>query len=198
MDETVAESVRFDETSCPRSLEGREFVQCGFDGIDFTQRALSHARFTGCRFTGCNFSNVKFGGTSFQDCVLTGCKLLGADLSLCDRFLLGIGFEDCVLDMADLTRLPLKATRFKGSTLKDTDCSESDLSGSVFSDCDLLRTVFNRTDLRKSDFRTARNYLIDPTKNQVRKARFAWPGIMGLLWGFDIVLEGSNDKSEDE
>jgi fluoroquinolone resistance protein len=191
----MIESARFNMDNLPDTWEGREFIECRFERCDFTGRSLSKAQFIECTFAECNLSNTKLTGTSFQKCGFISCKLLGVDFSPCSKFLLGFKFEDCMLDMAVLTDLPLKSTQFTGCSLKETDFSRADLSESVFKNCELTRAVFDRTDLKKADFRSARNYLIDPSKNNIRKAKFTWPGVMGLLWGFEIILSGSDEMT---
>jgi hypothetical protein len=59
----------------------------------------------------------------------------------------------------------------------------------VFDNCDLTRAAFDNTNLEKADFRTAFNYSLDPEKNRIKKGRFAYPGITGLLNKYDIIIE---------
>jgi len=39
------------------------------------------------------------------------------------------------------------------------------------------------------DFRTAFNYSFDPEINKIRKARFSYPGVCGLLQKYNIEIE---------
>jgi hypothetical protein len=52
-----------------------------------------------------------------------------------------------------------------------------------------MNAVFNRTILKEADFLTAKNFIIDPDINTVRKAKFSIYGLMGLLNKYDIVIE---------
>jgi hypothetical protein len=55
-----------------------------------------------------------------------------------------------------------------------------------------MKAIFENTTIEKSDFRTSFNYLIDPEKNRIRKARFSITGIAGLLDKYDIDIDFKN------
>lgn len=80
-------------------------------------------------------------------------------------------------------------TRFADSSLRNADFSQCDLTKSVFVNADLMNAVFNKTILKEADFLTAKNFIIDPDINTVRKAKFSIYGLMGLLNKYDIVIE---------
>jgi len=44
--------------------------------------------------------------------------------------------------------------------------------------------------LTEADLSKARNYLIDPGLNQLKKAKFSLPEAMSLLYNMDIILTG--------
>ncbi len=71
----------------------------------------------------------------------------------------------------------------------EVDFTEADLSSAVFDNCDLTRSIFENTILEKADFRTSRNYSFDPDLNKIKKAKFSYPGILGLLGKYDIEIE---------
>jgi uncharacterized protein YjbI with pentapeptide repeats len=85
--------------------------------------------------------------------------------------------------------LNLKNTRFTNNGIIEADFTGTDLSNSIFDNCDLSRTVFMHSNLEGTDFRTSRNYSIDPEANRIRKARFSFPAITGLLDKYDIEIE---------
>jgi uncharacterized protein YjbI with pentapeptide repeats len=68
------------------------------------------------------------------------------------------------------------------------DFTESEFSEAIFDDCDLAGALFDQTNVSKADFRSAFNYLIHPSINQIKKARFSQDGLAGLLQGFDISI----------
>jgi uncharacterized protein YjbI with pentapeptide repeats len=68
------------------------------------------------------------------------------------------------------------------------DFTESDFSEAIFDDCDLAGALFDQTNLSKADFRSAFNFIIHPSINQIKKAKFSQNGLAGLLQGFDISI----------
>ena len=83
----------------------------------------------------------------------------------------------------------MKKTIFTNCSLKDVDFEETDLSMSVFNNCDLLNARFIKTTLEKTDFRAATNYAFDPEINNIKKAKFSYMGISGLLAKYNIDIE---------
>ncbi|RLD26253.1 MAG: hypothetical protein DRI54_03200, partial [Bacteroidetes bacterium] len=71
----------------------------------------------------------------------------------------------------------------------EVDFDEVDLSLAVFKDCDLLKANFIRSILKKTDFRSAYNYAIDPELNKMEKARFSKASLEGLLMKYNLDLE---------
>ena len=69
------------------------------------------------------------------------------------------------------------------------DFTECDLTGAVFDNCDLLGAAFENTILKTADFRTSINYSINPDINQIKKAKFSLPAVIGLLDRYDIKIE---------
>ncbi|MDR2936506.1 MAG: pentapeptide repeat-containing protein, partial [Rikenellaceae bacterium] len=63
------------------------------------------------------------------------------------------------------------------------------LTGAVLDGCDLTGAVFGGTGLEKADLRTAWGYVIDPSTNRIRGARFAYPAVLGLLDAYGIDVE---------
>ena len=97
-------------------------------------------------------------------------------------------FENCQLNHSSFNALKLKKTLFTGSQLREVDFAACDLTEAVFDECDLLNATFARTLLEKADFRTARNFSIDPELNRIKKAKFSITGLGGLLAKYDIVI----------
>ncbi len=114
--------------------------------------------------------------------------MLGLPFEHCNTFLLAFTFEGCNLALSSFFEMPLKKTVFTNCILHEAEFSGADLSGAVFDGCDLKRAIFDNTNLEKADFRTAFNYAFDPAQNKVKKARFSWPGVAGLLSKYDIEI----------
>jgi uncharacterized protein YjbI with pentapeptide repeats len=83
----------------------------------------------------------------------------------------------------------MKKTQFIECSLKEVDFSEVELAESIFNKCDLMGAIFENTNLVKADLRTALHYSINPEQNKLKKARFSYPGIIGLLEKYDIQVD---------
>jgi uncharacterized protein YjbI with pentapeptide repeats len=140
-------------------------------------------------FINCNFSNLKWNGVGLKDVQFINCKLVGVDFSVCNDFLFTVSFKECQLDFATFFQKKLKKTKFEDCILKETDFAEVDLTETIFKNCTLEGAVFEKTNLFKADFRTSTNYTIDPEKNIMKKAKFAYPGVLGLLNKYDILID---------
>ena len=84
--------------------------------------------------------------------------------------------------------------KFLNCTLIGVDFREADLRQADFSGSELTDSLFLHTDLREANFSKARNYSLAPAENNLKKARFALPEALALLYGLEIVLdEGSGE-----
>jgi uncharacterized protein YjbI with pentapeptide repeats len=84
----------------------------------------------------------------------------------------------------------LRNLRFVNCSLKEVDFADADLTGVDFDNCDLLNAVFDGTILINADLREAYNFVIDPDKNKIGKARFSNDNLAGLLTRYNIRIEG--------
>lgn len=167
----------------------REFDNCIFINCNFSKADLSNDDFMDCHFKGCNLSLAMVGNTGIKNIKFTDCKMTGIDFSRCNNFNFSVYFEKCPLDYSSFFQKKMKKTSFIDCSLKETDFTETDLTNAIFKNCDLLNASFTGTILEKADFRTARNYALDPEMNKIKKAKFSFPGIAGLLSKYDIDIE---------
>ena len=172
-----------------QSLSKNEFIDCKFTNCDFSKSKLNDTDFINCDFTNCNFSLALLQNTGLKDIRFTKCKLLGIDFSCCNDFLFTVNFQDCILDYSSFFKKKIKNTKFVNCSIKEADFAEVDLSMSMFDNCDLLNASFVRTNLEKTDFRTARNYSIDPEMNRMKNAKFSNLGLAGLLYKYNLDIE---------
>lgn len=170
------------------TLPAGAYENCSFTGCDFSGAALAGIHFIDCRFDGCNLSLTKVEGTLLRDIKFTDCKALGLHFDTCSGFGLAVSFTGCVLDNSSFYKVKLRKTRFDRTQLREVDFTDADLTGAVFDGCDLRDANFDNTVLEKADLRAAAYYTIDPTRNRLKKAKFSWPGVAGLLTQFDIEL----------
>jgi uncharacterized protein YjbI with pentapeptide repeats len=132
---------------------------------------------------------AKLNGSGLKDVYFVDCKLVGINFDHCIDFLFAANFQKCVLDYASFVGKKMKKAKFTDCSLKEVDFSKVDLSMAFFANCDLTRAVFHESILEKADFRTASNYSFDPEANKIRKARFSYSGIAGLLGKYNIDIE---------
>lgn len=173
---SVDELARGDYENC-------RFLNCFFNKVD-----LSNVTFIGCIFENCDLSMAKISNTAFRNTVFRGCKMLGLHFDECNKFMFSPEFEDCQINLSSFYKLSLKKIVFKDCSLQEIDFVEADLSGSIFDNCDLDKAMFDHTELSKADLRTSYNYSIDPEQNKIKKAKFAFPGVLGLLDKYEIEV----------
>jgi len=172
-----------------KKLINSEFINCVFSSCNFSKSDLSNNDFLDCKFKSCNFSLTILQHTGLKNIKFTGSRLLGIDFSVCNSFLFTVSFQDCQLDYSSFFQRKMKSTQFVDCSLKQVDFGEVDLSGSVFHNCDLEDAVFNRSNLEKTDFRTVRNFQIDPEQNKMKQAIFSVVNLAGLLGKYNLRVE---------
>ena len=171
-----------------QELPQDEYEECIFTNCNLSGENLSHYIFSDCKFLDCNLSNVSLVSTSLKTVEFVNCKLLGIQFNECKEFLLEMSFSNCSLNFSSFYKLKLKATKFTDCSLEEVDFVETDLARSKFENCDLMNAIFDRTILASADFSTSNNYTINPETNNIKKAKFSWPGIIGLLSKYDIRI----------
>lgn len=176
------EKIDFSELK-KQSFDGCTFVDCQFAKAD-----LSHYEFSECEFRTCDLSMTTVHKTAWKDVRFYQCKLLGIHFKDSNTFLLQLYFQDCILDLCSFFQLPLKKSSFINCSIKEVDFTEADLSYSVFDDSNLHMSIFDQSILKHTDFRSAKNYQIDPEANRISKAKFSASGLVGLLGKYDIDI----------
>jgi fluoroquinolone resistance protein len=170
-------------------LQETEYDSCIFINCDFSETNFHQSQFLNCKFENCNFSNAVCPETGMKQVQFTGCKLIGMAFLNCSDLLFSVSFQKCTLDYSTFSGKKMKKTIFTDCSLQEVDFSDCDLSMAVFKNCDLYLCVFQNTNLENADFRSARNYTIDPENNRIRKAKFSYSGISGLLYKYQIEIE---------
>ena len=171
-----------------RPFDG-EFFECTFEQCDFTSSDLAGVTFVDCTFVGCNLSMANIDGARLQGVSFENCKLLGVDFGECSGFAFAVGFEACNLNFASFWQKKMAKTRFEECSLREVNFVEADLREAVFSDCELNLATFERTVLEQADFRSARDFRIDPDQNRVSGAKFSKSGLEGLLLKYNLDVE---------
>ena len=186
----VHEDKKFDTVDySEQNLSEYEFTDCEFEGCNFSKTNLTSATFMNCKFKNCNLALANLKDLGLKDAQFTDCKLMGLDFSVCNNFLFAVGFEKCQLDYATFYGKSMRRTKFIGCSMKDVDFTEVQLSESIFTSSDLNGATFARSVLEKADFRLAKNYIIDPEQNKIKKAKFSTEGIAGLLANYNLEID---------
>ncbi|MEQ1733302.1 MAG: pentapeptide repeat-containing protein [Bacteroidia bacterium] len=170
------------------ALTQGDYENCSFENCNFSAVDMSSIDFIDCTFTHCNMSMAIVNKTGFKTVSFNQCKVLGMRFDVCNPFLFAIKFNDCVLNHSSFFQLKAKATQFNTCTLHEVDFTEADLTSSLFDNCDLAGATFDRTLLEKVDFRTARNFALDPELNRIKKAKFSIGSVAGLLSKYNIDI----------
>ena len=183
----------FDKTDFrEKHLPKGEYELCKFINCDFSNSDLASIVFIDCIFENCNLSMVGLTKTAFREIKFRNCKLLGLHFGNCNRSGMALYFENCNLSHSSFYQTILKNTSFINLKLHDVDFTESDLVGSVFENCDLTGAIFEHTNIERSDLRTSFNYSINPEINRIKRAKFSYPGVVGLLDKYDIEIDKIN------
>lgn len=185
IEDQVYDEINFSASEIP----GRQFVNCTFNKCIFSSSDLSNKEFLDCIFNACDLSLVNLSNTGMKSVQFKNSKLMGIDFSRCSDFLFAVEFEKCLLDFTIFTEKKLKKTRFMNCSLKEADFTAVDLSYAVFDECDLNLATFVQCNLEHADFRSAFNYAIDPDQNKLRKAKFCYPAVLGLLAKYNVIVE---------
>lgn len=187
IEDKIFESVDFSSVM----LDVAEYDNCTFKNCNFSEVNLWEVKFSECTFLNCNLSMANLNKTAIRDVVFKDCKMLGLKFEDCNKFGLAMCFEGCLLNHSSFYQVKMPKTVFKSTQLQDVDFTESDFSQAIFEDCDLKNAIFDTTNLEKADFRKAINYAINPDANKIRKARFSYLGLAGLLGKYNIDIDFS-------
>jgi fluoroquinolone resistance protein len=163
-------------------FEAIEFKQCTFS-------SLSGMNFTDCLFNSCNLSNLSVSNTKMQDVKFKDCKIIGVNFYEVKEFGFSINFEGCVIDYASFSNKKMNVSVFKNCKIHGVNFTMTDLSRSSIEHCDLTDSIFSGTNLSGMDLTTIYNFSINPTLNNIKKARFSSNSLSGLLSAFDIIIE---------
>lgn len=168
-------------------LPDTSFEQYKFKNCTFTD--LSGIDFIDCIFQDCNMSNASVKNCKISDIAFINCKLTGVNFSESKDFAFTAKFESCILDYAIFEQKKLNKTVFNNCRIHGADFTQSDVSKCRLNNCDFMDSVFHNTNLAGVDFSNSKNFTIDPTNNNVKKAKFLSSDLAGLLTRFDIIIK---------
>lgn len=170
------------------NFTGFAFDDCTFEKCDFLGGCWNNATFTNCQFKLCNLSNLSVSNCKFDAVSFEECKLVGLHFSTCKKLLFSISLNRAQLLLCNFSEMNLLHMSFGASELKECDFFHAKLVGADFSNCNLAGSMFENSNLKSADFRQASNYEIDPSRNQIAKARFSMPEVLSLLAPLGIEI----------
>lgn len=181
----------------PGEIISGKYADCVFSQCSFETAILNNCRFSNCLFQECNLNLVKLPGSSFPATRFEKSKFMGVDWTQATWSTSGfesiVRFNECVISHSTFIGLELKRIRITNCIANEVDFRDADLSNADFSGTDLSRSIFGNTNLTEADLSQARNYMIDPSNNSLKQAKFSMPEAMALLYSMDIVLKDQND-----
>lgn len=169
-------------------FESAEYENCAFQSCQLNGTDLSNCTFVDCEFIGCDLSSIRSKKTSFRDVYFRDCKLMGIHFEDCNPYGLKCTFESCTLDYSFFYQCPMKGSRFSNSRITEVDFTEAHLEGVSFEGCQLTGSVFHLSNLEKANFIGAQGFIIDPSTNRMKGAKFSQEGLAGLLIPFGIDI----------
>ena len=121
-------------------------------GVDLSDAAWRNVTVYGCRFERVDFSSARLLGATIERCEFVGCRMTG--LNLAKTTLKNVVFADCRLDYATCTD-----TRTSGPVgwadcnLTNAALTRCELTQAVLSGCRLTELELDSCDLRGADLR---------------------------------------------
>jgi uncharacterized protein YjbI with pentapeptide repeats len=187
-DDTHVDRTFTARTMAEEGLQPGTYEVCRFEGCDLSGRSLLGFRFIDCTFAGCNLSNANLTGSTWNEVRLIDCQAMGLAFGDCHSAPFIVRFEGCRLDYCSFLKSPLRSASFLRCSLQQADFTGADLREAAFALSILSGAVFEDCHLEKCDFREAVDFVIDPSRNRMRGARFSPEGLAGLLrrYGLDI------------
>ena len=167
----------------------KEFESCVFTNCDFSSCNFMAVTFIDCVFNDCNLNGTKINHSAFRTATFNHCQIKEVNFAMCDKLIFEIAFKDCILDFSKFYTLKIKETSFTNCSLVAVDFMATDLTAVIFENCDLYRAEFDKAIANKANFKTARNYTIDPIRTKIKKAVFSLEEVKGLLFRHDIELQ---------
>lgn len=184
----------FSSFNCPSIIiEDKLFEGCRFIRANFSESQFIRCKFVECEFNNCNLSAVQFKDSSFNDIIFFESKVTGVNWTMLNwphiRLSSPFQFYNCIISHSSFYSLELQELVIEGCIAHDVDFREADLRRANFKLTDFEKSQFVHTKLYAADFTEAHSYSIDPTQNDIRKAKFSLPDAIHLLDGFDIQIK---------
>lgn len=177
-----------------QTFKGIQFAGCNFFKLSAGGSSFAHCQFEDCTFRHCDLNlavlqHCTFKNATFEDCQLVGINWMATNLAQFKNvFAHPLDFYRCVLNHAIFMGLNLQKVQMVDCIAKNVSFEEADLSHANCQRTEFTGSRFNLTNLTDADFSGARQYMISPTQNTLKKTKFSLPEAITLLDGLDILL----------
>lgn len=171
-------------------LENKEFSNCYFIDCDFTGSNFRKSTFKNCKFEKCNLTLIKNDSTSFDKIEFIDSKIIGVRFDRFRKENLSFNFKNCFLKQCSFNDLQIPETKFIKCSLEGVDFEETNLEGANFRESLFQDCSFENCILKESVFLKAKGFIINPTINNLQKARFSKDSLYGLVKEFGIRVGG--------
>ena len=128
----------------PLHADSCQFVRCDFSA------AQGKSEFLDCIFEGCDFSSADLSGSCFFRCQFLHCRMIGVDLI--QSTMRDVSFEECAMDYAGFGGSQFSRCRFHACSLKESGFSNCTHKSLQFLSCRLQRSEFASTSLSSLHF----------------------------------------------
>ncbi|WP_131783766.1 pentapeptide repeat-containing protein [Legionella gresilensis] len=174
-------------------INNKIFENCKFEKTNFNEAKLINCKFIDCEFLSCDLSAIQIINSSFSDTTFLESKLMGINWTKAKwpliRLTSPVQFYRSNISYSSFYGLDLKEIIIEECIAHDVDFREGNFSKGNFMLTNFERSLFIHTNLNSTSFIDAINYSINPTENDIRKAKFSIPEVLSLLRGFQIEIE---------
>lgn len=164
------------------------FDECRFENCQFDTVTFKNTHFERCVFSACELTLPDVSNTIFDDVEFENCKVTGCNFSLINNFNTALKFNRSKLITCSFVRIDLRNTVFAGSVIDDAIFRDCNLTGADFEDVQFRLTEFSMNDLRKTNFKNASGFHLDPCTNKLKGAAFSSLSALELLKPFEIKI----------
>ena len=168
-------------------LKSKEFDNCTFIDCIFNETVLKYCKFIECNFENCDLSLLKIKDSTFNDVTIKNCKAIGIDWSLCQKPF-EMNFYNSNINMSSFYKLDLKRSNIISCMANEVDFAEANLQRVDFKGTDLFKSMFNNTNLELTDLSMAKNYLINPEFNYLKKTKVSQNEASSFLQFLDLDI----------
>lgn len=132
------ENLKFEDETCERTLNMKEFYECTFHNVRFT-KDMKNCLFADVIFDRCDFSNINMNSSVFRRVQIRTCRMMGTELT-------GAVMQDTVMEGCQGSYLNLNGSKMKRTVLKDMILEQAGMSMIEHSDVSIENCNFTKSE----------------------------------------------------